>query len=86
MHAQRQILPLDIAGRNEHWIADYVIAFYCYYVGPDDPLIQALIDKLPPEGPWNVDDRINWLKLLTMAFQIAYGSVENIEIKKEAAN
>jgi hypothetical protein len=29
---------------------------------------------------------MNWLKLLTMAFQIAYGPVESIEIKKEAAN
>jgi hypothetical protein len=26
-----------------------------------------------------------WLKLLTVAFQIAYGQVESIEIKKEAA-
>jgi hypothetical protein len=29
---------------------------------------------------------VNWLKLLTMAFQIAYGPVEAIDIKKEAAN
>jgi hypothetical protein len=50
-------------------------------------LIQALIEKLPPAGPWSADERLNWLKLLTMAFQIAYGQVEEIEIKKkEAAN
>jgi len=55
--------------------------------GPQDTLIQALIEKLPPAGPWSADERLNWLKLLTMAFQIAYGQVEEIEIKKkEAAN
>jgi hypothetical protein len=54
--------------------------------GPNDPLIQALIQKLPKSGPWNVDERVNWLKLLTMAFQIAYGPDVEIEIKKGAAN
>jgi hypothetical protein len=52
--------------------------------GPQDTLIQALIEKLPPAGPWSADERVNWLKLLTMAFQIAYGQVEEIEIKKPA--
>jgi hypothetical protein len=52
--------------------------------GPQDTLIQALIEKLPPTGPWSADERMNWLKLLTMAFQIAYGQVEEIEIKKQA--
>jgi hypothetical protein len=33
------------------------------------------------------DERINWLKLLSMAFQMTYGQDEEIEIKKkEAAN
>jgi hypothetical protein len=54
--------------------------------GPNDALIQALIQKLPKSGPWSADERVNWLKLLTMAFQIAYGPDEAIEIKKEAAN
>jgi len=54
--------------------------------GTNDQLIQALIQKLPDSGPWSADERVNWLKLLTMAFQIAYGPTENIEIKKEAAN
>jgi hypothetical protein len=50
-------------------------------------LIQALIEKLPPEGPWSADDRINWLKMLLMGFQVAYGADDEIEIKKkEAAN
>jgi hypothetical protein len=51
--------------------------------GPQDTLIQALIEKLPPAGPRTADERVNWLKLLTMAFQIAYGQVEEIEIKKQ---
>jgi len=54
--------------------------------GPTDPLIQALIHKLPEGGPWPADDRINWLKMLAMAFQITYGQEPSIEIKKEAAN
>jgi TPR repeat protein len=47
---------------------------------------QALIQKLPAEGPWPIVDRVNWLKMLTMAFQITYGHEPSIEIKKEAAN
>jgi hypothetical protein len=33
--------------------------------GQDDPLM--------PAGSWPVDDRINWLKMLVMGFQVAYG-------------
>lgn len=54
--------------------------------GVDDPLISALIQKLPKSGPWSADERVNWLKLLTMAFQMTYGQEDQIEIKKEAAN
>ena len=54
--------------------------------GPDDPLIQALIQKLPHTSPWAVDERVTWLKMLATAFQITYGQEQNIEIKKEAAN
>jgi hypothetical protein len=55
--------------------------------GPSDALIQALIEKLPPSGPWGADERMNWLKMLIMAFQVAYGTDEEIEVKKkEAAN
>jgi hypothetical protein len=50
--------------------------------GPKDPLIDALIDKLPNVGPWPVDDRINWVKMLLMAFQVTYGNEPEIEIKK----
>ena len=36
---------------------------------------------------WPADDRINWLKMLVMGRQIAYGADDEIEIKKkEAAN
>ena len=33
-HAQRQILPLDIAGRNLVRDAAYYLACYCYYLRP----------------------------------------------------
>jgi hypothetical protein len=46
-----------------------------------------LIQKLPPSGTdWGADERVNWLKMVAMAFQMAYGPAEPIEIKKEAAN
>jgi hypothetical protein len=55
--------------------------------GHNDPLIKALIQKLPSGGNWPVDDRVNWLKMLVMGFQVAYGTDAEIEIKKkEAAN
>jgi hypothetical protein len=55
--------------------------------GPDDPLIQALIQKLRPTGPWSADDRIQWLRMLVIGFQIAYGTAEEIKVAKdEAAN
>ena len=32
-----------------------------------DPLIQALVDKLPPPNSiWSIDDRANWLEVLAM--------------------
>lgn len=54
--------------------------------GTKDPLINALIQKLPKSGKWPVDERVNWLKMLAMAFQISYGQEPEINIKKEAAN
>ncbi len=54
--------------------------------GASDPLIQAVIQKLPAKGPWPADDRIKWLKMLSMAFDIAYGSDEEIQIRNEAAH
>jgi len=53
--------------------------------GAGDSLIQALIDKLPEGGPWPASERITWLKMLAMAFQMSCGAETEIEIK-EAAN
>ena len=38
-----------------------------------DPLIQALVDKLPrPDTVWSIDDRAKWLKAAAMAFNLVY--------------
>jgi hypothetical protein len=38
-----------------------------------DPLIQALVDKLPPPNSiWSIDDRAKWLKALAMIFNLVY--------------
>jgi hypothetical protein len=49
--------------------------------GPNDPLIAALIQKLPNGGQWPAADRVIWLKMATMAFDLAYGRDGDIEIK-----
>jgi hypothetical protein len=55
--------------------------------GGKDPLIAALIQKLPPSGTdWSSDDRVMWLQMISMAFQMAYGQKEPIKITKDAAN
>jgi hypothetical protein len=42
-----------------------------------DPLIQALVDKLPkPNSIWSINDRANWLKAAAMAFNLLYRSPE----------
>ena len=42
-----------------------------------DPLIQALIDKLPkPNTIWSIDDRGKWLKAAAMAFNLVYRTAE----------
>jgi len=51
--------------------------------GGKDPLLAALIQKLPPTGTdWSADDRVMWLQMISMAFQMTYGQKESIEIKK----
>jgi hypothetical protein len=38
-----------------------------------DPLIQALVNKLPPPSSiWSIDDRAKWLKALAMIFNVVY--------------
>ena len=42
-----------------------------------DPLIQALVDKLPkPYSVWSIDDRAKWLKAAAMAFNLIYKTAE----------
>ena len=48
----------------------------------NDPLIAALIQKLPNSGSWDADQRVAWLQMMAMAFQMAYGAADAIEIKK----
>lgn len=53
--------------------------------GTGDALLDALISKLPSSGTeWGVEERISWLGLMAMGFQITYGVVPNIEIKKSS--
>jgi hypothetical protein len=48
-----------------------------------DPLVAALIQKLPPNGEdWPATERVTWLRMIAMAFQMAYGQSDEIEIKK----
>lgn len=38
-----------------------------------DPLIQALVDKLPkPNSIWSLEDRAKWLRAAAMAFNLVY--------------
>jgi hypothetical protein len=46
-------------------------------VAMSDPLIQALIEKLPqPNSVWSLGDRANWLKTAAMAFNLVYRTAE----------
>lgn len=52
-----------------------------------DPLLAALIKKLPPVGkPWPRADREVWLKLMRDAFDISYGrdTIEPFRFAEEA--
>jgi hypothetical protein len=42
-----------------------------------DGVITALIDKLPIKGPWPTEKRVAWLKMMAMAFDMAYGNEPN---------
>ena len=45
-----------------------------------DPLIRALVDKLPkPNTIWPIDDRAKWLKAAAMAFNLIYRTKEREE-------
>lgn len=47
-----------------------------------DGVITALIDKLPTKGPWEAADRVVWLTMMAMAFDMAYGRKGAISIKE----
>jgi hypothetical protein len=48
-----------------------------------DPLIHALVDKLPPPSSiWSINDRANWLKALAMIFNVVYRT-EKSEAKEQ---
>ncbi len=49
-----------------------------------DPVVAALIQKLPTaKSDFPIDDRVTWLRMITMAFQMAYGPTETIDILKK---
>ena len=51
-----------------------------------DPLIQALVDKLPkPNTIWPIDDRARWLKAAAMAFNLIYKTRECEEQQSPSA-
>lgn len=53
--------------------------------GTGDPLLDALISKLPKSGTkWGADERIAWLTMMAMGFQITYGVEAAINITKGA--
>lgn len=53
--------------------------------GTGDLLLDALIQKLPTTGSeWPIDQRITWLTLIEMAFNLAYTPTGVIEIKQAA--
>lgn len=49
--------------------------------GAGDPLIGALIEKLPRSGTaWSIEQRLVWLRMAAMAFDLAYGVDAPIDI------
>lgn len=43
-----------------------------------DPLIQALVDKLPkPNTVWSLDDRARWLRAAAIIFNLVYSDDEH---------
>ena len=51
-----------------------------------DPLIQALVDKLPkPNTIWSIDDRAKWLRAAAIIFNLVYklGEANEAAVKIE---
>lgn len=49
-----------------------------------DGVITALIDKLPSSGEWDANKRVAWLRMMAMAFDMAYGPASEIDITERA--
>jgi hypothetical protein len=46
-----------------------------------DPLLQGLINKLPPDGTtWGAEDRVAWMELAKGIFDFVYGKAEPITV------
>lgn len=45
-----------------------------------NPLIAALLEQLPPDGTWPRGARVNWLRMMVMAMNQAYGEATEIAI------
>lgn len=45
-----------------------------------NPLIAALLEQLPPDGSWPRGARVNWLRMMVMAMNQAYGEAAEIAI------
>jgi hypothetical protein len=50
-----------------------------------DPLIQGLVDRLPRNGTWNLDERAKWLRTAASIFGLVYkaGDGEQRDISVE---
>jgi hypothetical protein len=50
-----------------------------------DPVVRALVQKIPPPGaPWGVDEQVMWLRMMAMAFSMAYGGKTPIKIEADS--
>lgn len=45
-----------------------------------NPLIAALLEQLPPDGTWPRGARVNWLRMMVMAMNQAYGEAAEIAV------
>jgi hypothetical protein len=80
---EREECAATIAEAREEGRQQMSNMYYSTEAGPHLKLILALVKKLPPTGTteWKIQDRVMWLQMAAMAFQMAYGPVEPIEIK-----
>ena len=93
-----EIVMRDIQGDGAQWLSSFFEKPFVRRVNRRDDIRSerfchlgsqrhAYSYYLPSGGAWPADERINWLKMLVMSFQVAYGTDAQIEIdKKEAAH